>query len=788
MKTGGAGYARLNMKIPDFLDGDVLNPVGFNSRFLKKGIIVFGTVLIMLAWCLFLFQVEKNKKELVAGLEREQQNLAGVLAENLFQILEQRHTIELFASKWFDGTKSPSGDITGFLYGERTFTRIVLYDLSGRSFYESSPGSGDRADKIREQIEKMLGTGQPVLMPRDNRPSNISWQVPFLFPIRIGAAIKGAMLLEMDFGYFLNLLQNVDIGRTGTITVQYDQGEEVARFESGGLVVGNSPVKMMPAGSISGDSGFRAGRYSDFGNCYLTYLRVHDYPFIITIGIGQDEFLSDFNQYRNRLLWVLMILTSLGLSGIVLLFKMINRNQAYLDALALSNKENQRLIQNLEKEHKASTKAASFDPLTELYNRNLFVSLAEKSILQAKRNKFCYAVLFIDLDRFKKINDTLGHHIGDLLLKEVSLRLKTCTRKSDIVSRFGGDEFVVMLTEVARERDIATVVENITAAVSKPCPDLDGHEIITSPSVGISVYPRDGEDIETLLLNADAAMYKAKKSGRGQYRFFDPSLNTVSVEKFALEQRMPSAITRGEFILHYQPKVRLQDYRVVGLEALIRWRHPHHGMIFPLDFIGIAEETGLIMDLGVWVVEAACRQLKSWRAAGMDLIPIAVNVSPLELKDRAYVNRFQNILKQHDIPLKYIEIEVTENAFIDDRDIVINNLKSLFDKGVKIFLDDFGTGFSSLDHIRFLPVNSLKIDRSFIQDIRNSYHDNPIVSSTIMLAKKLNLTVVAEGVETSDQLISLRVAGCEQVQGYLFSRPVSENKIREFIISPVRRI
>lgn len=776
------------MKLSNFLDGNVLNPVGFNSRFLKKGVIAFGSVLILLAWGLFLFQVEKNKKELVAGLQREQQNLAGVLAENLFQILEQRHTVEFFASKWFHGTKPSSEDITGFLYGERTFTRIVLYDLSGRSFYESSPGRWDRPDKIREQIEKMLGTGQPVLMPRDNRLSNISWQVPFLFSIRIGAAIKGAMLLEMDFGYFLNLLQNIDIGRTGTITIQYDQGEEVARFESGGLVLGTSPVKKMPTESISGDFGFGLSTHSDFGNCYLTSLCVHDYPFAITIGIGQDEFLSDFNQYRNRLLWVLIILTSLGLSGIVLLFKMINRNQAYLDALALSNKENQRLIQKLEKEHKASTRAASFDPLTQLYNRNLFVSLAEKSLLQAKRNKFCYAVLFIDLDRFKKINDTLGHHIGDLLLKEVGLRLKTCTRESDIVSRFGGDEFVVMLTEVAREQDIATVVENITVSLSRPCPDLDGHEIITSPSIGISVYPRDGEEIEALLLNADAAMYKAKKSGRGQYRFFDPRLNTVSIEKFALEQRMPSAITQGEFTLHYQPKIRLQDYRVVGLESLIRWNHPDHGMIFPQDFIELAEETGLIVDLGAWVVDAACRQLDTWRTSGMDLIPIAVNVSPLELKDRAYVNRFQNILKQHDIPLEYIEIEVTENAFIDDREIVINNLKVLFDKGVKIFLDDFGTGFSSLDHIRFLPVNSLKMDRSFIQDIRNSYHDNPIVSSTITLAKKLNLTVVAEGVETSDQLVSLRVAGCEQVQGYLFSRPVSESKIREFIISPVRRI
>jgi EAL domain-containing protein (putative c-di-GMP-specific phosphodiesterase class I) len=317
---------------------------------------------------------------------------------------------------------------------------------------------------------------------------------------------------------------------------------------------------------------------------------------------------------------------------------------------------------------------------------------------------------------------------------------------------------------------------------------LDGHRVITSPSVGIAVYPRDGEEIDTLLLNADAAMYKAKKSGRGQHRFFDQSLNTISVEKFAIEQRMPSAITDGEFILHYQPKIRLQDYRVVGLESLIRWQHPDHGLIFPLDFIEIAEETGLIVDLGTWVITSVCRQLDSWRALGMDLVPVAVNVSPLELKTETFVDRFLTILEQYDIALEFIEIEVTENAFIDDREIVIRNLQALFDRGVKIYLDDFGTGFSSLDHIQLLPVNALKIDRKFVKEIRNSYHENPIVSSTIILAKKLNLTVVAEGVETNDQLISLRLAGCEQVQGYLFSRPVPDKKIREFIISPIRRI
>ncbi len=780
--------ALMNIKIFDFFNAEALSNGELHSQFLKKGMIIFSAVLIMLAWSLFLFQLEKNKKDLLSGLKREQYNLAGVLGENLFQILEQRQAIELFASKWFARTDESLEDINGFLYGERTFTRIVLYEMSGKSFYESSPDRGNRPARIKKQIEKMLDTGRPILMDRGKDRSVASWQVPFLFPIRKGAAIRGAMLLEMDFGYFLNLLQDINIGRTGTITVQYGPEKELARFESGGLVVGESPVMKMLTGSITGDSGSGIFRHPILGDYHLTYLLIRGYPFVITIGIGLDEFFSDFNRYKNRLFWILAILTSLGLSGIVLLFKIIDRKQEYMDALSLSNQRNNELLQKLEKEHKASSKAASLDPLTELYNRNLFVSLAEKNLFQAKRNKFSYAVLFIDLDRFKKINDTLGHRIGDLLLKEVSRRLKTCTRKSDIVSRFGGDEFVVMLTEMINEKDISLVVKKISASISAPCEDLEGHRIITSPSIGISVYPRDGESVETLLLNADAAMYKAKKTGRGQYRFFDPSLNTVSIENFELEQRMPSAIADGEFVLHYQPKIRLHDYRVVGLESLIRWQHPDHNLIFPLDFIDIAEETGLIVDLGIWVIKEACRQQAAWRDSGMKLIPIAVNVSPLELRYKNYATRFQDILKYHDIPLKFIEIEITENAFIEDREIVSHNLQALFDKGVKIYLDDFGKGFSSLDHIRSLPVSSLKIDKSFVQDIRNSYNDSPIVFSTIILAKKLNLTVVAEGVETYDQLINLKVAGCEQVQGYFFSRPVPERKIREFIISPIRKI
>ncbi|MEA2059754.1 MAG: GGDEF domain-containing phosphodiesterase [Thermodesulfobacteriota bacterium] len=300
-------------------------------------------------------------------------------------------------------------------------------------------------------------------------------------------------------------------------------------------------------------------------------------------------------------------------------------------------------------------------------------------------------------------------------------------------------------------------------------------------------YPRDGEDIDTLIIHADAAMYKSKKSGRGRYFFF-ASLNTISLEKFELEQRMPTAINDKEFVLYYQPKLRLEDYRVVGLEALIRWQHPDHHLIYPADFIEIAEETGLIVDLDAWVLETACRQMTQWAADGLNPVPISINVSPIELKDRAYSHRFLKVLERYGLSTESIEIEITENTSIEDREMVISNLETLFSKGVKITLDDFGKGFSNLDHIRSLPITSLKIDRSFIKDIFNSENECPIVTSTISLAQKLEMTVVAEGIETHGQLINLKVAGCDEGQGYFFSRPVSEKKIREFIMSPIRGI
>ena len=594
------------------------------------------------------------------------------------------------------------------------------------------------------------------------------------------------MLLELDLGYFITLFQSISIGRTGRITILNNQGIPLACFESGGLVIAGElftdPLTMdlnkVSATGIVTDKDLKAH--------HLTYRHVQDYPFTVVISQGLAEILSDFNQYKKAQLRILSMLTLFCLCGFYQILRMINRKQHYLAALTAANQENNELIAKLEKEHDNAVNDASFDPLTSLYNRRLFVSIAQKNLFLARRNRLSYAILFIDLDRFKTINDTLGHRIGDLLLQTVARRLVDCTRNSDIVSRFGGDEFVVMLTEIARVQDIPPIVQKIITALSEPCENLEGQVVHTSPSIGVAVYPRDGEDIDSLLVNADAAMYKSKQTGRGRYTFFDASLNTICVHEFELEQRMLSAIAHDEFVLYYQPKIRLKDYRVVGLEALIRWQHPDYQLIYPDNFIGMAEKTGLIVNLGNWVLEAACRQMAQWHADGLKVVPLSVNVSSQELKDKDYSQRFLKTLKKHHLSAEHIEVEITENAFSEDQKVVIENLKTLFSNGITISLDDYGNGFSSLNYIKSLPIRVIKIDRSFIKDIRNNHDDNAMVSSTIALAQKLNLTVVAEGIESHDQLVNLKVAGCHQAQGYYFSRPVPEKEIRQFIISPMR--
>lgn len=448
--------------------------------------------------------------------------------------------------------------------------------------------------------------------------------------------------------------------------------------------------------------------------------------------------------------------------------------------LCRAGDENQRLIDRLRDERSRAYQLASHDHLTGLPNRLLFTELANSHLSRARRSHAPFVMMFLDLDRFKRINDTLGHRVGDLLLQEVALRLRQTVRETDIVARLGGDEFVLLLTELDALDDASRVARKLIEAIGQPMV-LDGHEIEMRPSVGIAIHPRDGMDVEAMMRNADSAMYEAKRSGSGRFHYYDPSLNSRSSLQLDLNGRFRRAILGNEFVLHYQPRVTLNGFRVTSLEALIRWQHPERGLVPPGEFIEYAEQEGLVVELGNWVVRETCRQIAAWIAEGLEIVPVAINVSPKQLRDHSFVEVIRESVAHYGIRPDLLEIEITERCVVEDFERPRAALETLSALGLKIALDDYGTGFSSLSYLKQLPIDIIKIDRSFISDIRNARHDAAIVASTIALGHNLGLTVIAEGVETREQVIYLRTAGCDEVQGYYFQKPAPADAIRPLL-------
>jgi diguanylate cyclase (GGDEF)-like protein/PAS domain S-box-containing protein len=414
---------------------------------------------------------------------------------------------------------------------------------------------------------------------------------------------------------------------------------------------------------------------------------------------------------------------------------------------------------------------AQHDSLTDLPNRILFSDRLTDAIAAAHRYRRKLAVLFLDLDRFKHVNDSLGHVIADRVLQSVASRLHACVRASDTVSRQGGDEFVILLSEVARAQDAAISAEKILLAV-RTLHRIDEHDLHLTASIGIVTYPDDGTDAETLMKNADFAMYHAKDSGRNNYQFFKADVNLRAVERQFLEVDLRLALENREFELHYQPKVSLETGAITAVEALIRWRHPQRGLVPPAQFIPVAEACGVIVPIGRWVLREACRQSRAWRDAGLPPVRIAVNVSPLELRARDFVATLRAILTEERLEPGYLELELTETFLMQDATVTVAVLRALKDLGVTLALDDFGTGYSSLSHLRRFPIDTLKIDRSFVRDIATDADDASIVSAVISMGESLHMRVVAEGVETRDQFVFLQEHSCPEAQGYYFSRPV----------------
>jgi diguanylate cyclase (GGDEF)-like protein/PAS domain S-box-containing protein len=419
---------------------------------------------------------------------------------------------------------------------------------------------------------------------------------------------------------------------------------------------------------------------------------------------------------------------------------------------------------------------AHHDALTGLPNRALLHDRLDQILAQAGRNGHRAAVMFVDLDRFKSINDTLGHDVGDELLKSVAGRLQDVVRAADTVSRLGGDEFVIVLPDVVAVEDAQRVAEKVVNVLA-PAVSIQGHELRATPSIGISLFPDDGDDAYTLMKNADTAMYHAKAEGRNNYQFFAARMNERATHFFNIEQRLRVALDAQQFSLHYQPVIDHQTRAVCGFEALVRWHDPVHGMVAPGDFIPVAEEAGLIIPLGEWVLAEAMRQNRVWQQMGMPFLPIAVNLSPRQFRHRGLVESVRIALRDSGQPAHLLEIEITESALMHDTEEATQKLRELVAMGVKIAIDDFGTGYSSLSHLRRFPVHKLKIDQSFVRDLCSSKDDESIVAAILSLAHNLGLESVAEGVETQAQLELLVSHRCSRFQGYLFSRPLPADEV-----------
>jgi len=415
---------------------------------------------------------------------------------------------------------------------------------------------------------------------------------------------------------------------------------------------------------------------------------------------------------------------------------------------------------------------AQHDSLTGLPNRGLLNDRLDHAICLAQRRRKKMAVLFVDIDRFKHVNDSLGHEIGDRLLQSVARRLLSCVRRSDTVSRQGGDEFVILLSEVAQAQDAAVSAEKMLQALSATH-SIDEHELRVTGSIGIVVCPDDGTQADVLLKHADVAMYHAKEQGRNNYQFFEPNLNVRALERQVLESGLRRAIDSQELVLHYQPKVNLQTGSIVGVEAFVRWRHPERGLILPSQFVPIAEACGTIVPIGRWVLREACRQARAWQAAGIKGLRIAINVSPGELRDRDFVHGVQATLDETGLAPQDLELELRETVLMQDAQFAMTVLSSLKALDVQLALDDFGTGYSSLSNLKHFPIDILKIDQSFVRELTTDADANSIVSAVIGMGKNLGMQVVAEGVESREQLACLQQLSCPQGQGFYFSEPLT---------------
>lgn len=611
-----------------------------------------------------------------------------------------------------------------------------------------------------------------IEQPRKDRNSG-EWRLQF------GRALHerhgtpaGAVLVGVDASYFVSGYDPSMLGSKGVLGLLGTDGTFRARRTGDSVTAGESinyssavpgadqedPIVVLAANSWDGVRRFTGSQ------------QLFEYPLAVIVGLSEDEQLAA--THRNAQTYLLR--AGIGSALIVLLALMLGRMNWQL-AQARARENEATLAHALRVEY-----LAYHDGLTTLPNRSLFNKLLGQAINQAQRSSRRLAVAFIDLDRFKQINDTLGHEAGDELLREVAIRLRTCLRDSDIVARLGGDEFVVLMTEMTAEHYAAAVAQKIITAIAKPF-FLLGQEFRVTASIGISAYPLDGTDEQTLTKNADIAMYQAKEDGKNNFQFYSEKLNANSLERLTLESSLRHALERGEFQLHYQAKRDMATGQITGMEALLRWKNPDLGMVAPMQFIQVAEETGLIVPIGRWALKTACQQNVAWQEQGLPRLKIAVNLSERQFFDEHLLRDVIAILNYTGMQAGLLELEIHESLLIRDITKTLRILTALKSLGVKIAVDDFGAGFSSLATLQRFPLDTIKIDRSYIRDIATRDERSNLTEAIIAMGKSLSLTVVAQGVETKEQAEFLRQHACDELQGFYFNKPVSAQQFTELL-------
>ncbi len=718
---------------------------------------VLGLVVVLSIWAFYFDRAEQEKTVARQAAITSSENIVLIVATNLEEVLGRATLYARIAASEGNASQPTAFHLNPQLVGDSAYVRAAVFDAAGALLYSSA--NHDREPELQQLVAR-AGDSTPdaprMTIGRPAASGKYPWRLPVLVRLDGDRGYYGAMV---DLGYFLGSYRNVDLGPEGRIEIVRQDGAPLALMQGGILVPGREMATAPASGAI------------------VAREVLADIPIRVTVMQDPAVVLGRLDAQHEA-----YFLRAGGYSLLVLVITLgiaagLWQQQRLHSAVAVSEQEKQRLIAQLEQEKSRALALASQDHLTGLANRRMFQEMASAELKRARRSRNLYALLFFDLDRFKVINDTLGHGVGDQLLKAVAARLRGAVREYDLVARLGGDEFVVLLSEVPSEDFVAQLAGKLVQGLSAVYPNLDGHDVETSPSVGIALYPRDGQQLDALLLHADQAMYSVKARGRGFFSFYDASLNASSALHSELAARFRTAIQDGEFCLHFQPKLTLDSLQIVGLEALVRWRHPEHGLIFPGDFIPLAEEQDFIAPLGRWIIDAVCRQLAQWRADGVPLVPVAINVSARQLRDERLLDDFTGALARCGVAPGLIEIELTESSLIEDAELAQRNLDALAGAGIRMALDDFGTGFSGLSRLKQFPIHTVKIDRSFIRDIRNDTNDAVIVASTISLAHNLGLTVVAEGVETKDQLVHLKAAGCDQVQGFYLQRPCAAAQI-----------